>query len=103
MQDLAQDESRLIGGFVSLGMAYEQRQRPIGELSHGQPVKTWFLHALMGSYDMMILDEPTNHLDTVTRDAIEEMILGFEGALIVVTHDEYFIKKIAWDEVYNFV
>ena len=43
----------------------------------------------------MILDEPTNHLDIDSREILEELLLEFDGTILFVSHDRYFIKKLA--------
>jgi ATP-binding cassette, subfamily F, member 3 len=49
----------------------------------------------------MILDEPTNHLDIATREAIEQALIDYEGALLIVSHDEYFVGQMMVDTVWN--
>jgi ATPase subunit of ABC transporter with duplicated ATPase domains len=67
---------------------------PMCDLSYGQRVKVKFLQMLSGKIDLLILDEPTNHLDISARESIEDMLDGYEWALIFVSHDQYFAEKI---------
>lgn len=50
--------------------------------------------AIMGDYDLLMLDEPTNHLDIFSREAFEESLVQFPGAIILVTHDQYLMKEV---------
>ncbi len=47
-----------------------------------------------GRYDALVLDEPTNHLDTTARDCVEQALSSFPGALVVATHDRYFLDRV---------
>lgn len=66
----------------------------MSDLSYGQRVKIKFLQMLSWKIDLLILDEPTNHLDISTREAIEEMLQDYEGWLLLVSHDQYFIDQL---------
>ena len=66
----------------------------MSELSYGQRVKIRFLQLMLSSYDLLILDEPTNHLDISTREALEMMLQQYEWALLVVSHDRWFVEQI---------
>ena len=72
----------------------EDLVRKMSELSYGQRVKIRFLQLMLHSYDLLILDEPTNHLDIATREALELMLQKYEGALLVVSHDRWFVHEI---------
>lgn len=56
---------------------------------------------LSAPIDVLILDEPTNHLDIPTRETIEDMLQGYEGTLIFVSHDQYFADKIKTNAIYT--
>ena len=78
---------------MSLGMTnYDQ---PAGELSGGQKKKLALVSTLLSSADILLLDEPTNHLDNTMMDWLEEYLRKWKGALIMVTHDRYFLDRVS--------
>lgn len=66
----------------------------IGKLSGGEKRRLNLMRVLMSSPNILLLDEPTNDLDTVTLSLLEEFIEDFNGAIITVSHDRYFLDKI---------
>ena len=64
-------------------------------LSGGERRRTALARALLGRAEVLILDEPTNHLDTPTVEWLEQRLANWQGALIVVTHDRYFLDRVA--------
>ncbi|MEN6390756.1 MAG: ABC-F family ATP-binding cassette domain-containing protein [Syntrophomonas sp.] len=67
----------------------------MGQLSGGQRKRAALAAALMNSADLLILDEPTNHLDNQAIDWLEEYLQKFHGALLMVTHDRYFLERVS--------
>src|SRR5690606_31650231 len=67
----------------------------IGRLSGGERRRLYLLGILMQAPNILLLDEPTNDLDIQTLAVLEEYLEGFNGAVIVVSHDRYFLDKIA--------
>ena len=67
----------------------------IGNLSNGERRRVALGHALLGRSEVLVLDEPTNHLDTPTVEWLEGRLGAWPGALIVVTHDRYFLDRVA--------
>jgi len=67
----------------------------IGNLSNGERRRVALGHALLGTSEVLVLDEPTNHLDTPTVEWLETRLAAWPGALIVVTHDRYFLDRVA--------
>ncbi|HMG53169.1 MAG TPA: ABC-F family ATP-binding cassette domain-containing protein, partial [Kofleriaceae bacterium] len=67
----------------------------IGTLSLGERRRVALARALLGRADVLALDEPTNHLDATTVEWLETRLAGWAGALIVVTHDRYFLDRVA--------
>ena len=67
----------------------------IGQLSFGERRRVTLARALLGKPDVLALDEPTNHLDARTIEWLENRLAQFQGALLVVTHDRYFLDRVA--------
>lgn len=68
---------------------------PIGKLSGGEKRRLYLLRVLMGAPNVLLLDEPTNDLDIETLTILEDYIDSFQGAVIAVSHDRYFLDRIA--------
>lgn len=78
----------------------EQRKKPLSEFSGGQLTKIAFMKLLLSKPDILLLDEPTNHLDLQTVQWLETYLKIYPGAIVVVSHDQMFIDKLA-DIVYE--
>lgn len=77
------------------GFSKEDYSRPINSFSGGEKTKLSFVKLLLTKPDLLILDEPTNHLDLATIEWLEQYLLTYEGTLIFVSHDRYFINALA--------
>lgn len=73
----------------------EDLNRPISQLSGGQKTRLAMAKILLEKNELLILDEPTNHLDIDTLAWLENYLLGYRGTILVVSHDRYFLDKIA--------
>ena len=73
----------------------EQQWTRIGSLSGGERRRLYLLSVLMSAPNILLLDEPTNDLDIETLNILENYLEGFEGAVLTVSHDRYFLDKIA--------
>lgn len=80
--------------FANLGFSADQLDGPISSLSLGQRTKVKLVGLLLDGYDLLILDEPTNHLDLPSREQLEETLTSFNGTLLIVSHDQYFLEKL---------
>ena len=74
---------------------WEDLERTIGTLSGGEKNRLQIARAIYLKANFLVLDEPTNHLDISSREAIENGLEDFKGTLLVVSHDRYFLDKIA--------
>ena len=70
-------------------------EKHIRELSGGERGRVALIKLLLGKYNVLLLDEPTNHLDTAACQVLEDALLDFDGTLLFVSHDRYFINRIA--------
>ena len=69
--------------------------REISELSGGERARISLLKLMISDCNFILMDEPTNHLDIDSKEILEDAILDFEGALLIISHDRYFLNKIA--------
>ncbi len=74
--------------------------KKVEALSGGERAKLSLLKIMLSKPNFLILDEPTNHLDIVSREVLENALADFDGTLLVVSHDRYFINKLATRTVY---
>ena len=73
----------------------EDVYKKVSLLSGGERAKISLLKIMLSKPNFLILDEPTNHLDITSREVLENALLDFDGTMLVVSHDRYFINKLA--------
>ena len=86
--------SELVGVLKGLGFAEEEFSKQISTLSGGQKTRVSLAKLLLLSPDLIILDEPTNHLDILSINWLENYLRTYKGAVIIVSHDRYFLDRI---------
>jgi ATP-binding cassette subfamily F protein 3 len=79
----------------SLGFAVEDWKRPVGSFSGGEQSRIALARLLMEEPDLILLDEPTNHLDLRAIEWLESFVKGARSAVLVVSHDRYFLDAVA--------
>ena len=88
-------KSELVGVLKGLGFTEEEFDKSIATLSGGQKTRVALGKLLLLKPDLIILDEPTNHLDLHSIAWLETYLLNYKGAVLIVSHDRYFLDKIA--------
>ena len=84
-----------VGGLLdSLGLRGDTQFTPAGELSGGERRRVQLLGVLVGEPNVLLLDEPTNDLDVDTLTELEDLLDGWAGSLVVVSHDRYFLERV---------
>ncbi|MBE7178904.1 MAG: ABC-F family ATP-binding cassette domain-containing protein, partial [Mucilaginibacter polytrichastri] len=79
---------------AGLGFTEEQRQRPLNSFSGGWRMRVMLAKILLQTPDILLLDEPTNHLDLPSIQWLENYLRNFEGAVIIVSHDRWFLDRV---------
>jgi len=86
--------SRIAQVLTGLAFPCDMWERPLSQLSGGQRTRVYLATLLLKSPDVLLLDEPTNHLDLQSVEWLESWLAPFRGAMIVVSHDRYFLDHV---------
>ena len=87
--------SELVGVLKGLSFTEDEFSKPVATLSGGQKTRVALGRLLLQNPDLIILDEPTNHLDMNSIAWLETYLLNYKGAVLIVSHDRYFLDRIA--------
>ena len=82
----------VLGRFLLKG---DNALKKISTLSGGERARVALLKLVLAGSNFLLLDEPTNHLDTASREALEDTLLNYDGTMLIISHDRYFINKLA--------
>ncbi|HZT90557.1 MAG TPA: ABC-F family ATP-binding cassette domain-containing protein [Gaiellaceae bacterium] len=88
-------EGEAVSRLMKFLFAYEQVRRPLESLSGGEWTRLQLLLLMLQGANCLLLDEPTNHLDIESVEMLESALEGFEGTAVFVSHDRYFLDRIA--------
>jgi ATP-binding cassette subfamily F protein 3 len=86
------DAVKLLGRFL---FRYEQARSPVDSLSGGERTRLEFLLLTLKEPNFLVLDEPTNHLDIASMEVLEAELERFPGTVVFVSHDRYFLDRLA--------
>ncbi|MCA9671678.1 MAG: ABC-F family ATP-binding cassette domain-containing protein [Myxococcales bacterium] len=102
--NVADDRDHVIVGDAAIGVhgylarflfAPDRIDQPVGALSGGERTRVALARLLVGRSNLVVLDEPTNDLDVPTISALEQMLLDYGGTALIVTHDRWFLDRVA--------
>src|SRR5215207_9094590 len=88
-------ESQIAAVLAGLGFRDDQRRQPVGTFSGGWQMRVALAKLLVRPPSLLLLDEPTNHLDLAAAEWLEEYLRAFHGGVLVVSHDRYFLDRVA--------
>ena len=87
-------QSLVRASLIGLGFSEEDFKKPVSVLSGGQKTRISLGKILLSDANLLFLDEPTNHLDLASIEWLEEFLLNYRGAFLIVSHDRYFLDRV---------
>lgn len=87
----------VLGSFMFKG---DDVFKKLSKMSGGERARVSLLKLMLKKANLLLLDEPTNHLDTASREALEKTLLNYGGTMLIISHDRYFINKLATRVLY---
>ena len=88
-------EEQAVSRLMAFLFDYEQVRRPIGTMSGGERTRLQLLLLMLSGANLLVLDEPTNHLDIESVEALESALEAFAGTVVFISHDRYFLDRMA--------
>ena len=98
LKKLDKDSRKILGAFLFSGSDVFKK---VSSLSLGERVRLIFAKLTNQQNELLVLDEPTNHLDIFSREAIEDALTDYDGAILMVSHDRYFLDKIKLNRIFE--
>jgi macrolide transport system ATP-binding/permease protein len=93
------DESKIRAALHAMDFTGNDLRKNVRELSGGEATRLVLCQLFLGRYNVLVLDEPTNFLDVFCLEALERFIKGYEGTILLVSHDRMFVDRVA-DRIY---
>lgn len=92
-KDITGNEERARRELAKFGFYAGDVSKRLKDLSGGEKVRLYLLKIFQSKINLLIMDEPTNHLDIFAREEVEKILANYQGTLLAVSHDRYFLKK----------
>jgi ATP-binding cassette, subfamily F, member 3 len=88
-------EEQAVGFLGKFLFPYQMAQQPVGSLSGGERSRLQLARLMLAGANCLVLDEPTNHLDIASAEVLESALADYQGTVITISHDRYFLDRIA--------